>query len=82
MAGRLAYALIAFTGESKNIDAKRFLHLPCHGMDIVADQTHRTGGEDGDGLGFKDVIGFLDGGFQFFSPPNTISSSCMSVEKQ
>ena len=68
MAGGLTYALIAFTGESKNVDAQLFLHLPCHGMDIVADQPHRTGGEDGDGLGFKNVIGFLDGRFQFLFP--------------
>ena len=30
----------------------------------------------------KEVVGFLYGRRSFFSPPKTISSSCMSVEKQ
>ncbi len=68
MACRLAYAFISFTGETKYIDAKFCFHLPGHGMDIITDQAHRTGGEDGDGLGFENVVGFLDGGLQFLFP--------------
>jgi hypothetical protein len=51
-------------------------------MDIVADEAYRTGGEDGDGLGFEVVVGFLDGLLEFFSPPKIMSWSCISVEKQ
>ena len=30
-------------------------------MDVVADEAHRTGGEDGDGLRVEGVVGLLDG---------------------
>lgn len=40
---RLAHPFIAFAGKTKNIDTQLFLHFPGHGMDIISDETYRTG---------------------------------------
>ena len=64
--GRLRDALVALAAEGKDVAvAELFLHLLGHGMDIVADQADRAGGEDGDGLRMKEVVGLLDGRRQF-----------------
>ncbi len=59
VAGRLAHALVALATEAKDVDPQLFLHLPGHGVHVVADEAHRAGGEDADGLGLEDVIGLL-----------------------
>ncbi|KAF5033836.1 hypothetical protein DSECCO2_602530 [anaerobic digester metagenome] len=61
VAGGLGHALVAFAGVGEDGDAELFLHLPGHGVDIVADQAHRAGGEDRNGPGMEVVVGFLDG---------------------
>ena len=61
VAGRLGNALVPFAGEGVDITVtKLFLHLFGHGMDIIPDQTHRTGGKDGNGTGMKEVISLLN----------------------
>ena len=59
VAGRLAHALVALATEAEDVDPQLFLHLPGHGVDVVADEAHRAGGEDADGLGLEGVIGLL-----------------------
>ena len=61
VACRLAHALVALATEPENIDPELFLHLPRHRVHVVANESHRTGGEDADGLGFEQIVGFLDG---------------------
>ncbi len=66
MAGGLAHAFVALTTEPEDVDPQLFLHLPGHGVDVVADQAHRAGGEDADGLGLEGVISFLNRLAQLF----------------
>ncbi len=66
MAGRLGDALVAFAGEGVDVAvAELFLHVRGDGVDIVTDQPHRAGGEDGDGFGMEEVVGLLDRRRQF-----------------
>ena len=64
MSGGLAHTFISFTTESEHVDTELFLHLAGNGVNIIADKTDRTGGENGNRLGMKIVIGFLDRLFQ------------------
>ena len=57
----LADALVALATEPENIDPELFLHLSRHRVHVVADKSHRASGEDADGLGFEQIVGFLDG---------------------
>ena len=83
VAGRLAHALVALATEGEDVDAQLFLHLPGHGVDVVADEADRAGGEDADGLGLEECRRPPGSPARsFFSPPKMICSSCMSVEKQ
>ncbi len=61
VSGRLADALVALATEAEDIDAQRLLHLAGHGMDVVADQSDRTGGADRDHPGLEDLVGLKDG---------------------
>ena len=47
--GRLRDPFVSLAAEGEDIAvAKLFFHFPGHRVDVVADQSHRTGGEDGD----------------------------------
>ena len=61
VSGRLADALVALATEAEDIDAQRLLHLAGHGMNVVADQSDRTGGADRDHPGLEDLVGLKDG---------------------
>src|SRR5665647_1395559 len=61
MASRLRNPLVAFTAEGKDIAvAELCLHVAGNGVDIIADQPHRTGGEHRDRLGVEDVVDLLN----------------------
>ena len=53
MAGRLTDAAVAFATEGEYIDAQFSFMCARYSVHIVADQSHRAGGEDGDRLGMK-----------------------------
>ena len=61
VSGRLADALVALATEAEDIDAQFLLHLAGHGMNVVADQSDRTGGADRDHPGLEDLVGLKDG---------------------
>ena len=82
VAGGLAHPFVALATERHDVDAQFLLHLPRHRMDVVADEADRTGGENGNRLGLENLVRLADGLLNFFSPPNTIWSSCMSVFMQ
>ena len=50
MSGGLAHAFVTFAGKTHDIDTQLFLHLPRHGMHVVADEADRAGGKNGDRL--------------------------------
>ena len=60
VAGRLAHAAVTFATEAEHVDSQLRLHFPGYGVDVVADQPDRTGREDRDRLGMKQVVGLLD----------------------
>ena len=65
VAGRLADTLVALAAEGEDIAVPELvLHLAGHGVNVVADEPHGAGGEDGDGLGMEDIVGFLNGRLQ------------------
>ncbi len=53
VAGRLAYALVALATEPEHVDPQLFLHLPGHGVYVVADEPYRASGENADALGLN-----------------------------
>ena len=59
-----------------------FLHLAGDGMHVIADQADRAGGVDRDRLGIENIVRLAASLASFFSPPKTISSSCISVDMQ
>src|SRR5208337_2228573 len=61
VSGRLADTLVALATEAEDIDAQGLLHLAGHGMNVVADQSDRTGGADRDRPGLEDLVGLKDG---------------------
>ena len=51
VSGRLADALVALATEAEDVDAQLLLHLSGDGVNVVADQAHRTGGKTPMALG-------------------------------
>ena len=61
VARRLAYALITFAAVRHAADAVFLFSFCGHGLDVVADQAHRAGGGDHDGLGVHKLHDFING---------------------
>ena len=62
----LTDTLITFAAETEYITVSQlFLHLSGHGVDIITDQSDRTGRENTDSAGMHQVIDLLDSLLQF-----------------
>jgi hypothetical protein len=57
----LTHTLVSLAAEPEHIDAELFLHFAADRMDVVADEPHRTSGENRNGLGFEEIIRLLNG---------------------
>ena len=78
----LAHALVALATEPENVDPELFLHLSGYGCTSSPMSPTGQVAKMLMALGLNRSYASWIAARSFFSPPKTMSSSCMSVEKQ